>query len=236
METKLPHISTSLPGPEAQKILALDKQYVSPSYTRDYPLVAKRGQGALIEDVDGNSFLDFAAGIAVVSTGHCHPDVVRVIQKQAETLIHMSGTDFYYPLLAQLAEKMAQITPGRFPKKVAFGNSGTEAMEAAMKIARYHTKRHRFIAFLGSFHGRTFGALSLTASKAVQRRGFGPLLSGVVHVPYANPYRCPQGHRAPDCVCDCVCSDRSGKCSRPPCRRRKWRPSSWSRFRVKAAT
>ena len=211
METKLPHISTSLPGPEAQKILALDKQYVSPSYTRDYPLVAKRGQGALIEDVDGNSFLDFAAGIAVVSTGHCHPDVVRVIQKQAETLIHMSGTDFYYPLLAQLAEKMAQITPGRFPKKVAFGNSGTEAMEAAMKIARYHTKRHRFIAFLGSFHGRTFGALSLTASKAVQRRGFGPLLSGVVHVPYANPYRCPQGHRAPDCVCDCVCSDLLGQ-------------------------
>jgi 4-aminobutyrate aminotransferase len=207
METKLPHISTPLPGPEAQKILALDKQYVSPSYTRDYPLVAKRGQGAIIEDVDGNLFLDFSAGIAVVSTGHCHPDVVRVIQKQAETLIHMSGTDFYYPLLAQLAEKMAHITPGTFPKRVAFGNSGAEAMEAAMKIARYHTKRHRFIAFLGSFHGRTFGALSLTASKAVQRRGFGPLLSGVDHVPYANPYRCPQGHRAPDCVCDCVCSD-----------------------------
>jgi len=207
METRLPQVVTPLPGPEAQKILALDKQYVSPSYTRDYPLVAKNGRGAMIEDVDGNVFLDFAAGIAVVSTGHCHPDVVRVIQKQAETLIHMSGTDFYYPLLAQLAEKLVQITPGKFPKKVAFGNSGTEAMEAAMKIARYHTKRHRFIAFLGSFHGRTLGALSLTASKAVQRRGFGPLLSGVVHVPYANPYRCPQGHRAPDCVCDCVCSE-----------------------------
>ncbi len=207
METKLPHISTPLPGPEAQKILALDKQYVSPSYTRDYPLVAKRGEGAIVEDVDGNLFLDFAAGIAVVSTGHCHPDVVRVIQKQAATLIHMSGTDFYYPLLAQLAEKMAQIAPGKFPKRVAFGNSGTEAMEAALKIARYHTKRHRFIAFLGAFHGRTFGSLSLTASKAVQRRGFGPLLSGVAHVPYANPYRCPQGHRAPECVCDCVCSD-----------------------------
>jgi 4-aminobutyrate aminotransferase len=207
MDTMLPHISTPLPGPEARKILALDKQYVSPSYTRDYPLVAKRGQGAIVEDVDGNFFLDFAAGIAVVSTGHCHPDVVRVIQKQAETLIHMSGTDFYYPLLAQLAEKMAQITPGQFPKRVSFGNSGTEAIEAALKIARYHTKRHQFIAFLGSFHGRTFGALSLTASKTAQRRGFGPLLPGVVHVPYANPYRCPQGHRAPDCVCDCVCSD-----------------------------
>jgi 4-aminobutyrate aminotransferase len=207
METKLPIISTPLPGPEAQKILALDKQYVSPSYTRDYPLVAKRGFGAIVEDVDGNFFLDFAAGIAVVSTGHCHPDVVRVIQKQAETLIHMSGTDFYYPLLAQLGEKMAQITPGKFAKKVAFGNSGAEAMEAALKIARHHTKRHRFIAFLGSFHGRTMGALSLTASKAAQRRGFGPLVPGVVHVPYANPYRCPQGHRAHDCVCDCICTD-----------------------------
>ncbi len=208
METKLPHILTPLPGPEAQKILALDKQFVSPSYTRDYPMVAKRGEGALVEDVDGNLFLDFAAGIAVVSTGHCHPDIVRVIQKQAATLIHMSGTDFYYPALAQLAEKMAQITPGNFPKRVAFGNSGTEAMEAAMKIARYHTNRHRFIAFLGGFHGRTFGSLSLTASKAVQRRGFGPLLPGVVHVPYANPYRCPRGHPEPECMCDCVCSDR----------------------------
>ncbi len=208
METKLPHISTSLPGPEAQKVLALDKQFVSPSYTRDYPLVAKRGEGAIVEDVDGNLFLDFAAGIAVVSTGHCHPDIVRVIQKQAATLIHMSGTDFYYPALAQLAEKMAQITPGKFPKRVAFGNSGTEAMEAAMKIARYHTKRHRFIAFIGGFHGRTFGSLSLTASKAVQRRGFGPLLPGVVHVPYANPYRCPQGRRAQECVCDCLCTGR----------------------------
>ncbi len=207
MENKLPKICTSLPGPEAQKILALDKQYISPSYTRDYPLVAKRGQGAMVEDVDGNLFLDFAAGIAVVSTGHCHPDVVRAIQQQAATLIHMSGTDFYYPLLVQLAEKMAQITPGKFEKRVYFGNSGTEAVEAAMKLARYHTKRHRFIAFLGAFHGRTFGSLSLTASKAVQRRGFGPLLSGVVHVPYPNPYRCPAGHRAPECVSDCVCAE-----------------------------
>ena len=207
METNLPRISTALPGPEAQKVLALDHQYISPSYTRDYPLVAKRGRGAIVEDVDGNFFLDFAAGIAVVSTGHCHPDIVRAIQGQAETLIHMSGTDFYYPLLARLAEKLAQITPGSFPKRVAFGNSGAEAMEAAMKIARFHTQRYRFIAFLGGFHGRTLGALSLTASKAVQRRGFGPLVPGVVHVPYANPYRCPSGHRAPECVCDCVCSE-----------------------------
>ncbi|MGE5325604.1 MAG: acetyl ornithine aminotransferase family protein, partial [Deltaproteobacteria bacterium] len=193
-------------GPEALKVLALDKQFISPSYTRDYPLVAKRGEGAIIEDVDGNRFLDFSAGIAVVSTGHCHPDVVRAIQQQAESLIHMSGTDFYYPVMARLAEKMAAITPGNFPKKVYFGNSGTEAVEAALKLARFHTRRHRFIAFYGSFHGRTFGSLSLTSSKAVQRNGFGPLLSGVSHVAYPNPYRCPSGHRPSDCVCGCECT------------------------------
>jgi 4-aminobutyrate aminotransferase len=204
MDNRLPQIKTPLPGPEASKVLALDHQYVSPSYTRDYPLVAQRGEGMIVEDVDGNRFLDFSAGIAVVSTGHCHPDVVRAIQRQAETLIHMSGTDFYYSLLAQLAEKMAQITPGNSAKRVYFGNSGTEAMEAAMKLARYHTKRHRFIAFLGSFHGRTFGSLSLTASKAVQRNGFGPLLPGVSHVPYPNPYRCAFGHRAGECDCDSI--------------------------------
>lgn len=207
MENKLPKIKTPLPGPEAQKILALDKQYISPSYTRDYPLVAKRGEGALVEDADGNTFLDFSAGIAVVSTGHCHPDVVRAIQKQSEILIHMSGTDFYYPILAQLAEKMAVITPGNFPKKVYFGNSGTEAVEAAMKLARFHTKRHRFIAFYGCFHGRTFGSLSLTSSKAVQRNGFGPLLPGVSHVPYPNPYRCPAGNGSSQCMCGCECTD-----------------------------
>jgi len=201
---KIPLIKTPLPGPEAQRILALDHQYVSPSYTRDYPLVARRGEGMMVEDVDGNVFLDFSAGIAVVSTGHCHPDVVRAVQQQAATLIHMSGTDFYYPLLAQLAEKLAQIAPGDFPKRVYFGNSGTEAMEAAMKMARYHTRRHRFIAFLNSFHGRTFGSLSLTASKAVQRNGFGPLLPGVSHVPYPNPYRCAFGHGAGECHCDSI--------------------------------
>ena len=207
MSTQLPNIKTSLPGPEAEKILALDRQFVSPSYTRDYPLVARRGQGAIVEDVDGNRFLDFAAGIAVVSTGHCHPDVVRAVQKQAETLIHMSGTDFYYPLLAELAAKITQITPGDFPKKVYYGNSGTEAIEAAMKMARYHTRRHRFIAFFGAFHGRTFGSLSLTASKAVQRNGFGPLLPGVTHIPFANPYRCPSGHKPAECEGHCDCAE-----------------------------
>lgn len=207
MDKRLPRIRTPLPGPEAQKTLALDRQFVSPSYTREYPLVARRGEGMLVEDVDGNTFLDFSAGIAVVATGHCHPDVVRAIQRQAETLIHMSGTDFYIPLMAQLAEKIAQIAPGNFPKRVYFGNSGTEAVEAALKLARYHTRRHRFIAFLGCFHGRTYGSLSLTSSKAVQRDGFGPLLSGVTHVPYPNPYHCPSGHPAEKCVCDCDCVD-----------------------------
>lgn len=207
MEKRLPEIKTALPGPEAKKVLELDRQYVSPSYTRDYPLVARRGRGMLVEDVDGNTFLDFSSGIAVVSTGHCHPDVVQAIQQQAELLLHMSGTDFYLPLMAQTAEKIAQIAPGDFPKRVYFGNSGTEAVEAAMKLARYHTRRHRFIAFRGSFHGRTYGSLSLTSSKAVQRHGFGPLLPGVSHAPYPNPYRCPQGSGNEGCREDCACLD-----------------------------
>lgn len=202
MKNSLSQIHTSLPGPEAQKVLAMDRQFVSPSYTRDYPLVAKRGRGMVVEDVDGNTFVDFAAGIAVVSTGHCHPDVVAAIQRQAETLIHMSGTDFYYPRLAELAKKLAEIAPGNSPKRVYFGNSGAEAIEAALKLARAHTKRHRVIAFLKCFHGRTMGALSLTSSKPAQRRHFGPLLSGVTHAPYPDPYRCPCGaENGAECTC-----------------------------------
>jgi 4-aminobutyrate aminotransferase len=203
-QANLPHLITSLPGPEASRVLALDAQYVSGSYTRSYPLVARRGRGAIVEDVDGNAFLDFSAGIAVVSTGHCHPEVVAAIQKQAAELIHMSGTDFYYPSLAELAQKLSAIAPGRESKKVYFGNSGTEAIEAAIKLARYHTRRDKIIAFYGCFHGRTMGSLSLTASKAVQRRGFGALLSGVFHVPYPNPYRCPYGNTRDACCNDCA--------------------------------
>ncbi|HEY6292794.1 MAG TPA: acetyl ornithine aminotransferase family protein [Terriglobia bacterium] len=207
IETKsmdLPEITTPLPGPEAQRILALDRQYVSPSYTRDYPLVAKRGQGVMIEDVDGNRFLDFAAGIAVVSTGHCHPEVVAAIQKQAAELIHMSGTDFYYPSLAELAQKLAAIAPGPEAKRVYFGNSGTEAVEAAIKLAKYHTKRDKLVGFHGAFHGRTIGALSLTASRAIQRKGFGTLLSGVFHMPFPDTYRGTYGVR-PECAsADCL--------------------------------
>ncbi|MGH9864394.1 MAG: acetyl ornithine aminotransferase family protein, partial [Candidatus Acidiferrales bacterium] len=188
---KLPRLTTSLPGPKAKKLVGRDTKFVSSSYTRSYPLVAKRGRGAVIEDVDGNRFLDFAAGIAVVATGHCHPAVVVAIQKQAAQLIHISGTDFYYENMVELAEKLASIAPGKDAKRVYFGNSGTEAIEAAMKLARYHTKRDKFIAFYGCFHGRTMGSLSLTASKSVQRKGFGPLLGGVAHIPYPNPYRDP---------------------------------------------
>ena len=195
---KLPRLVTSLPGPKAKKLVGLDTKFVSPSYTRTYPLVAKIGRGAVIEDLDGNHFLDFAAGIAVVATGHCHPEVVAAIQKQAGELIHMSGTDFYYENMVQLAEKLATIAPGKDPKRVYFGNSGTEAIEAAIKLARYHTKRDKFIAFYGCFHGRTMGSLSLTASKAVQRKGFGPLLGGVAHIPYPDTYR-SLGQNAEEC-------------------------------------
>ena len=180
----LPKISTTLPGPRARAIIERDSRVISPSYTRSYPLVARRGQGAMVEDVDGNRFLDFNAGIAVASTGHCHPRVVEAIQQQSARLIHMSGTDFYYENMVELAERLAASAPGNVARRVYFGNSGTEAIEAALKLARYHTRRDKFIAFLGGFHGRTMGALSLTASKAVHRRGFGPLVPGVFHVPY----------------------------------------------------
>jgi 4-aminobutyrate aminotransferase len=200
-DPKLPILLTPLPGPKAKEVIARDTQFVSPSYTRGYPLVAKLGRGAMVEDVDGNLFLDFAAGIAVVSTGHCHPRVVEAIQKQAADLIHISCTDFYYLGLAELAERLAAVTPGKEAKKVYFGNSGTEAIEAAIKLARYHTRRDKIIAFHGCFHGRTLGALSLTASKAVQRKGFGALLAGVFHIPYPNSYRCPYGNPSP---CTCV--------------------------------
>jgi len=163
-----------------------DHRYISPSYTRSYPLVAKSARGAVVEDVDGNFFLDFSAGIAVCSTGHCHPDVVRAIQKQAESLIHMSGTDFYYEQMPQLARKLEALMPDGKDWRCFFGNSGTEAIEAAMKLARYATGRWQFIAFQFSFHGRTMGSLSLTSSKAVQRKGFGPLVPGVTHIPYGN--------------------------------------------------
>jgi 4-aminobutyrate aminotransferase len=191
-----PQILTPLPGPRATELIRRDAQVLSPSYTRCYPLVAARGAGAMIEDVDGNRFLDFNAGIAVVSTGHCHPKVVKAIEEQSKRLIHMSGTDFYYENMVDLAEKLAAIAPGGGAHRVYFGNSGAEATEAAMKLARYHTGRDKFIAFTGSFHGRTMGALSLTGSRVVQRKGFGPLVPGVYHAHFPDPYRRPGGMTA----------------------------------------
>ncbi len=192
-----PKIKTALPGPNARRILAGDEKYISPSYTRSYPMVAKRGRGIVVEDVDGNEFFDFSAGIAVVSTGHCHPEVVAAIQKQAAELIHMSGTDFYYEGMVTLAERLSKIAPMTGPHKIYYGNSGAEAIECALKLARYHTKRQNVIAFLGAFHGRTMGALSLTGSKPQQKRRFGPMLPGVTHVRFPYAYRgCTGGPQA----------------------------------------
>jgi len=197
--TDTPRIATALPGPNAQAIIARDKTVVSPSYTRGYPFVIARGYGSMVEDVDGNVFLDCAAGIAVNSTGHAHPEVVRAITDQAQKFLHMSGTDFYYEPQVRLAEEIASIVPIRGGVRSFFGNSGTEANEACLKLTRYATGRQNIIAFLGAFHGRSMGSLSLTASKAIQRRGFGPLMPGVYHAPYPDRYRCPIGS-TPDTV------------------------------------
>jgi 4-aminobutyrate aminotransferase len=202
----LPHLITALPGPKAVALMERDRTVLSPSYTRSYPLAIARGEGAIVEDVDGNRFLDLNAGIAVVAAGHAHPSVIRAIQEQATRFLHMSGTDFYYENMVELAEKLAAIAPGgaSIPRRVYFGNSGAEAVEAAFKLARYHTKRDKFIAFFGGFHGRTMGALSLTGSKSVQKRGFGPLVPGVTHIPYAYCYRCAYGKHPDTCATECV--------------------------------
>jgi len=184
-----PKLKTALPGPNAKRVLEGDERYISPSYTRSYPLVAKEGRGIVITDVDGNEFFDFSSGIAVTSTGHCHPEVVAAIQKQAGELIHMSGTDFYYESMVRLAERLSKIAPMPGPHRVYYGNSGAEAVECALKLARYHTGRQNVIAFLGAFHGRTMGALSLTASKPQQKRRFAPLVPGVTHVLFPDVYR-----------------------------------------------
>ncbi|HEV3257157.1 MAG TPA: acetyl ornithine aminotransferase family protein [Gemmataceae bacterium] len=197
----VPRIETELPGPRAQVLLERDHKYVSPSYTRAYPLVVARGSGAVIEDVDGNLFLDFTAGIAVTAAGHCHPHVVAAIQDQAARLIHMSGTDFYYEPQIDLAQRLAELAPGDSPKRIFFTNSGAEALEAALKLARWHTGRSRAIAFLGAFHGRTYGAMSLSGSKLVHRRGFSPLVPDIHHVPYP---RGPETRTVPDYGRRCV--------------------------------
>jgi 4-aminobutyrate aminotransferase len=184
--------------------VARDRKALSQSATRIYPLVVAEARGAVVQDVDGNRYLDFTAGIAVVATGHSHAKVTLAIRRQAERFIHMSGTDFDYPAQIRLAEVMDRIAPGGSGKRTFFSNSGAEAVEAAFKLARYRTRRPLMLAFQGAFHGRTMGALSLTASKAAQRRHFSPLVPGVTHVPYAYCYRCPYGLSYPDCGMHCV--------------------------------
>ncbi len=198
-DRQVPDLCTELPGPRARDLLERDHHYMSPSYTRIYPLVVARGSGAVIQDVDGNLFLDFTAGIAVTATGHCHPRVVAAIQDQAAKLLHMSGTDFYYEPQIDLAQRLAEAAPGTSPKRIFYTNSGAESLEAALKLARWHTGRSRVIAFFGAFHGRTYGAMSLSGSKIVHRRGFAPLVPEIHHVPY--PRGCTTCSTRDGCLC-----------------------------------
>ncbi|MBI3982080.1 MAG: acetyl ornithine aminotransferase family protein [Gemmatimonadetes bacterium] len=199
-----PCIVVAPPGPKARAVVARDATWASTCYIKEYPLVVSRARGAMVEDVDGNRFLDFMGGIAVASTGHCHPTVVAAIKEAADRFLHICGSDFYYEGMAALCERLATLAPGTSKKRVFLTNSGTEAVEGAIKLARYATRRPALIAFKGAFHGRTYGAMSLTSSKVKQRAGFGPLLPGVFHVPYATCFRCEYGRSFPDCRLFCV--------------------------------
>ncbi len=192
------------PGPKARELLAKDAQVLSKSIVRWYPLVAESGSGCVVKDVDGNEFIDFNSGLVVLAVGHSHPRVVKAIKDQAEKLIHYSWTDFYYKPIIDLGEQLTRITPGSFSKRVFFCNSGAEANEAAMKMARWHTRKPLFLAYTGAFHGRSFATMALTASKPVQRRHFFPLVPEVTHVPYPYCYRCPFALKYPECDMWCV--------------------------------
>jgi len=200
---KVPDIKVTPPGPKARAIIERDRQFLATT-TKAAPVVVKRASGSIVEDVDGNVLIDFASGISVLNVGSAHPKVVEAIRRQAGEFTHFAGTDFYYDIQTELAERLAKGTPGKHRKKVFFSNSGTEANEAALKIAKYGTKKHMFIAFLRSFHGRTQGSLALTASKAKQRAGFFPTMPGVVHVPYAYCFRCPYKLTYPSCDFYCA--------------------------------
>ncbi|MEM3038775.1 MAG: acetyl ornithine aminotransferase family protein [Thermoplasmata archaeon] len=203
MTSKAPHVSKDFPGPNARKIIARDTRYLVTS-TKTGPIVAKRARGALIEDVDGNVIIDLFSGVGVQNVGHCHPEVVRAIKDQADKFIHIAGTDYYYDVQVRLAEKLAASVPGKMERKVFFTNSGTESVEAAIKVAKASTKRHTFIGFIGAFHGRTIGSLSVTASKPVHREGFFPFMPGVYHIPYAYCYRCRYKLEYPSCGLWCA--------------------------------
>ncbi len=204
-DSHAPHLHTPVPGPQARSVVDRSQCTVTPSLPHAYPLAVRRAWGMVVEDVDGNRFLDCAAGIAVCSTGHCHPQVVQAIQEQAARLLHICGADFYDPMYVEMSERLSQLAPpGHTPKKVFLGNSGAEAVEAALKLARYHTGRSQILAFFGAFHGRTMGAASLTASKSLYHKDFRPLLPGITHVPYAYCYRCTFNLVYPGCDLACV--------------------------------
>jgi 4-aminobutyrate aminotransferase len=201
---KYAKVGSKLPGPKGAAVVKKTARYVSPSIARFYPLVVESAHGSIVKDVDGNQFIDFASGIAVLSTGSTHPKVLEAIVRQSERFIHFSYTDFYYENLVNLSERLTALTPGQFPKMVYYGNSGAEAIEAAMKLSRNYTKRPIFLAHSGAFHGRTMGALSLTASKPIQREGAFPLVPETVHFPFPYCYRCPWKQTFPECDYYCV--------------------------------
>ena len=192
------------PGPKARELVKRDSDAISPSYTRYYPLVVDSGHDCIVKDVDGNEYIDFNSGLACLNVGHNHPKIVKAIKSQCDKFLHYANTDFYYQETVNLAEKLFQITPGDFQKRVHFGNSGTEAIETAIKLSKWHTRKHQFIAFIGAFHGRTCGATALTASKPAQRRHYFPLIPGITHVPYPYCYRCPFNLSYPECNFRCV--------------------------------
>ena len=199
-----PSLVVPPPGPRARAVIDRDARVMSQNYRKDYPLVVDTARGAVVQDVDGNRYLDFAAGIAVVATGHCHPEVVAAIQAQSGRFLHMCATDFFYENVVELAEGLTRRAPGPGPWRAFFANSGAEVVEAAVKLARMRTGRQKIVAFYGAFHGRTYGALTLTASKPVQRRGYAPLLPEVLHTHYAYCYRCPVNRHPSTCDVECL--------------------------------
>ncbi|UCE73688.1 MAG: aminotransferase class III-fold pyridoxal phosphate-dependent enzyme, partial [Methanomassiliicoccales archaeon] len=196
-------IKTTPPGPKAKRIISKDRKLIATA-TKTSPIAACRAKGAMVEDVDGNTYIDFTSGVAVVNCGHCHPMIVKAVQKQAEELMHFAGTDFYYDTQNKLAETLVNITPGNFEKKVFFTNSGTESNECAIKLAKWSTNRNRLIAFINAFHGRTMGSLSLTGSKVIHRNRYFPMMAGVTHIPYAYCYRCRYKLEYPECDVWCA--------------------------------
>ena len=199
-----PKIVVRPPGPKARRLVRRDETLISSSYARSYPLVVESGKGCIVKDVDGNEYIDLNSGLLSLNVGHLHPKVIDAIKNQCEKFIHYPSSSFYYQQVVDLAEKLSEITPGCFEKKVCLGNSGTEAVEAALKLSKWHTRKHQFISFLGGFHGSTLGSLALAANKSLQKRHFFPFIPGVTLIPYPYCYRCPFKLSYPECDYWCV--------------------------------